>query len=191
MHTEQVYALIVDDVIQYPITEEDMNLLANHITNKYYACQYLYKKPIDEVTEYYVELPRLMGDTVIIDYEVKQKTITELFDNLNVQYPDTNTPITSIAPAMLNGFVTIVKVTVQERLDNFAKEKGYDDIKSVCTYYNSTNPTFSSEATTAIEMRDNTWSTLYAFLDDMMSQVFPVPRSWSEIELILPDLTWV
>ena len=77
---------------------------------------------------------------------------------------------------------------VQARLDNFAKEKGYDSILSACSYKDSTNTIFANEAQIAILARDNTWTALYQVQLDVDNNLIPMPLSIDDIEL--PELKW-
>lgn len=80
--------------------------------------------------------------------------------------------------------------TAQKRLDDFAKERGYDDIKSAVGYVASTIPSFRAEAEICIRKRDEMWSALYAVLEKVQSNQIPIPKDFTEIEQYLPVLEW-
>jgi hypothetical protein len=79
---------------------------------------------------------------------------------------------------------------VQLRLDTFAKTRAYDSILSACTYATSNVPLFRSEGQYCVDIRDLTWSTLYNHLQDVNNGTVPMPKSYDDIEPILPKLTW-
>ena len=79
---------------------------------------------------------------------------------------------------------------VQERLDSFAKTRGYAGIMSACTYATSTNAKFAAEGQYCVESRDATWATLYQILDDVKSGSRLPPNSYEELEAELPVLEW-
>ena len=83
----------------------------------------------------------------------------------------------------------ILKKT-QERLDNFAKTRNYDNILSACTYAASTVPRFASDGQYCINLRDATWAILYSVLADVVSGARPMPNSFYDIETLLPLMEW-
>lgn len=53
---------------------------------------------------------------------------------------------------------------LREALDKYAKNRGYSDIVSLCSYLNSTNEEYRREAEDAIRLRDEMWPALYEAL---------------------------
>ena len=78
---------------------------------------------------------------------------------------------------------------IQQRLDDFARTRGYDNIMSACSYFGSANSRFKQEADRAIALRDATWAAAYALLDDVLSGQRPMP-TFDEVCAALPALTW-
>jgi hypothetical protein len=78
----------------------------------------------------------------------------------------------------------------QMKLDDFAKIRNYDNIQSACTYASSSISKFKEEGQRCIDLRDQTWSTLYTILDDVNSGVTPFPTSFDDIQPLLPELSW-
>lgn len=92
-----------------------------------------------------------------------------------------------------NVVLDLYNVTVrltQERLDGFAKGRGYDGILSACTYATSTVERFQIEGQKCVELRDATWSKLYDIVDEIQAQTRPMPESFNEIASELPALLW-
>ncbi|MBE0438294.1 MAG: hypothetical protein IBX57_00810 [Gammaproteobacteria bacterium] len=83
-----------------------------------------------------------------------------------------------------------IKSKAQESLDSFARTKGYDNIVSVCSYANSTIPSYAQEGARAVELRDLTWSTLHQYLTDVEAGVKALPTTEDEIMALLPAYTW-
>ncbi len=79
---------------------------------------------------------------------------------------------------------------VQERLDNFAKSRNYDNILSACTYATDPNPKFAQEGQYCVQKRGETWATLYSILQEVTEGLRPVPSGYSDIENLLPELSW-
>lgn len=78
---------------------------------------------------------------------------------------------------------------VQERLDAFARTRGYDNIMSACSYFGSANPRFKAEADRAITLRDTTWAKCYEILAEVQSGKREVP-TLEALFAELPVLTW-
>lgn len=91
--------------------------------------------------------------------------------------------------AKLEQLKTSIVSTVQSNLDAFAKEKGYDNILSACSYATSTNDAFKTEGLRAVLLRDSSWATLYSILADVETGK-RIVTSFADIETDLPVLTW-
>lgn len=78
---------------------------------------------------------------------------------------------------------------IQNRLDDFAKTRGYDGILSACTYATSAIPKFKAEGQYCVGVRDTTWATGYEVMAAVKAGTRPMP-TWTELELELPVLAW-
>ena len=78
----------------------------------------------------------------------------------------------------------------QQRLDDFARTRGYDGILSAATYATSTSPKFAAEGQCCVEARDATWARIYAILAEVEAGQRPAPNSFADIENELPALVW-
>lgn len=96
----------------------------------------------------------------------------------------------AIAQAQQAQLVASFTDSAQQHLDAFAKTRGYDGIMSAATYINSTIPRYAAEATRALLLRDQWWSTLDTIMVAVLSEQRPVPASFDEILSELPALTW-
>ena len=79
---------------------------------------------------------------------------------------------------------------VQDRLDSFARSKGYDNILSACTYATSSIVKFKVEGQYCVDSRDRTWGALYQILAEVQNGTRPIPESYQDIEKDLPVLNW-
>lgn len=186
---EEIYAKIEDGVItQYPLTLADINN-TNESNNTYYYCYPNAKPTFNALIERLVDTPILLGSVVIINYSVERKTLDELFAQIGLGDGQGIT-INQVPPEMLEAVVILTKEKAQRKLDEFAQTRGYDDMKSVCTYVDSQIPQYQQEASRAIYIRDLTWSNLYTYLNGILSGTTPLPSSCSDIEAVLPAMTW-
>jgi hypothetical protein len=78
---------------------------------------------------------------------------------------------------------------IQQRLDDFARTRGYDGILSAATYATSTVPKFAAEGQYAVEARDATWADAWVILDAVLSGQRPMP-TLEEVFAELPALAW-
>lgn len=190
MEQDLTFALVVDrQIILYPLTYDDINARNNPMEDYLYC--YDEPKPTIQypVFQYLEPVPKLVGISVQVGYVIKQKTLEEIFTLIGLGSGSTIT-IAEVAPEHLEAVVILTKERVQGQLDAFATTRGYDDIKSVCTYINSQIPQYQTEAARAIYLRDLTWSTLYTYLNGIMTGSTPLPESWDDIQVNLPALTW-
>lgn len=79
--------------------------------------------------------------------------------------------------------------SVQEHLDSKAQERNYDNIHTACTYINSSDSVFASEASALLLWRDKVWRECYSILDDVKAGRRPIP-SVSELLEELPSFSW-
>lgn len=85
--------------------------------------------------------------------------------------------------------LAVFTAAIQQRLDDFAKTRGYDGVLSACTYATSTVAKFQAEGQYCVDARDATWSTCYAILGAVQAGTRPMP-TLAEIEAELPVLEW-
>lgn len=186
------FALIENDIVtQYPITYEDINA-ANDPSKLYVKCYDSIKPVIDNnIIDFYKKEPIYMGPAfgVHVIYSIARKTIEEVFVDIGL-VPGNTLTINDITQEQLDAMIILVKERAQLDLDTFAQTKGYDDIKSVCTYINSNITQYHDEAIRAIDLRDTTWQNLYNYLNQLLTGALPLPTSWSEIQAYIPVLTW-
>lgn len=77
----------------------------------------------------------------------------------------------------------------QDMMDNAVKSRNYDSIASACSYFNSTNEKFASEANTCIRYRDSVWLRCYELLDEVLSGQMLIP-SKDDFLALLPSFSW-
>lgn len=84
----------------------------------------------------------------------------------------------------------IVKA-VEQRLNDFAQLRGYDDIKSASDYAAQTEvPKFQQEGAYALAQRAATWATLYQILAEVQAGTRPLPTGYEDVAPLLPVLEW-
>ena len=195
---EPIFARIEDgQVVQYPMTYDDINE-RNTPNDLYYQCFFSDDDaPLTpSLSEYITEKLTIIGTSVYVNKILVKKTITDMFTYLHDIAAVTNEEgVVSIDRAKVStdvylAFEDAVKTEVQKKLDDFAREKGYDDLRSACTYTNSSIEVYRTEGIRASELRDLTWYTLYVYFNDVITGIRDLPVSWNDIAQNLPELTW-
>lgn len=135
-----------------------------------------------------------IGEAPVITNPATEKLVlseTPTFDNGVWTLTYSIVPMTAqeISQYQEQLYQSIVEST-QVRLDKFARTKGYDGIMSACTYATSTDSTFAAEGQRAVDLRDQTWRTLYNLLGEVQAGTRPIPSGFGDIESLLPTLSW-
>lgn len=184
-------------VIQYPMTYNDINE-RNTPNDVYYQCFFSDDDTplIPSLSERVTEKLTIIGKSVYVSKTLTKKSIQEMFAYLHEIAAVTDEEgVVSIDRSKVStdvylAFEDAIKVEVQKKLDDFAREKGYDDLRSACTYTNSNIEVYRTEGIRASELRDLTWYTLYVYFNDVITGVRDLPVSWNDIAQNLPELTW-
>lgn len=83
-----------------------------------------------------------------------------------------------------------IVAAAQERLDAFARQRGYDDIKSACGYAGCSVVKFNTEGGYCRDARAETWAALYTLLAEVEAGTRPMPTGFADVEPFLPALAW-
>ena len=108
-----------------------------------------------------VQISEIKGDTYVISYEIVSKNLEEL--------------------------TALFKEKTQELLDAKAKEKGYDDILSACSYAGYDND-FRAEGEAFGIWRAKVWKYGYGLLNAIAEGKHKMPKSFDEILAEMPTL---
>lgn len=99
-----------------------------------------------------------------------------------------NTPLPADVETPQQAFLRLQAV-VQKRLDEWARERGYESIQSLCTYATSTVPKFQAEGQRGVEVRDTCWQFGYSLLAQVEAGQTPIPTE-DELLQMLPPMEW-
>lgn len=108
-----------------------------------------------------VQFSEVKGDTYVISYEIVSKNLEEL--------------------------TALFKEKTQQLLDAKAREKGYDDILSACSYAGYDND-FRAEGEAFGIWRARVWKYGYALLNGVAEGKHKLPASFDEILAEMPTL---
>lgn len=121
----------------------------------------------------YGEYPKELGEL--------EKVVTHIDTTSGYSVDYKVEPMTSVE------LVEAFKEKIQEVLDTTAREKGYDNIVSACSYAGFDNP-FRAEGEKFGKWRSEVWSKGYAILKDITEGHRKLPKSFKEILDELPIL---
>ncbi len=103
-------------------------------------------------------------------------------------------PVVSKTPEEMEADLLSLKASItaatQQRLDDFARTRLYDNILSACTYATRTVPKFRDEGQYCVNARDATWAKLYQIMAEVQNGLRPIPNGYDDIEADLPPLEW-
>ena len=108
-----------------------------------------------------VQISEIKGDTYVISYEIVSKNLEEL--------------------------TALFKEKTQQLLDAKAREKGYDDILSACSYAGYDND-FRAEGEAFGIWRAKVWKYGYGLLNAIAEGKHKMPKSFDEILTEMPTL---
>jgi len=139
----------------------------------------------------------------IVQVKIETKPQVNLFEKLVSNTPTFNTSTKEWVSgwsvvgmdlaeqqAQMNVLKGEVTLKAQERLEEFAQQKGYDSIIYACSYISSSNTTFASEAQLASDVRDNMWMVLSTKLKEIEDGTSALPTTYEELYSIIPTPTW-
>lgn len=89
-----------------------------------------------------------------------------------------------------NKLISDITAAIQNRLDNFARTRNYDDIKSLSDYAGDTDPIFNSEGSYGKSLRSQTWRTAITILEDIKAGRRPLPSGYEDLAPELPEMRW-
>jgi hypothetical protein len=187
----ETYALVNDDeTITFPLTIEDINNI-DVPTNEYFLCIYDDVPDINEMIESIVLVPKIIPSLYCrVCSHVVKKTIDELFAYLTELNLPTPTYFNMVPLDLYKGISTAISKEVSFKLDEFARSRRYDDINSAISYSGSDVLRYATEGQRAKALRDETWNILTLHEIEIQTLQAPVPTSWSQVEAVLPVLTW-
>lgn len=83
-----------------------------------------------------------------------------------------------------------ITFAIQRRLDDFARTRGYDDMKSLVAYAGDSDPQFDKEGTYGKKARSDTWVASRSIQAQVQAGMRKLPTGIADIEADLPALVW-
>ena len=123
---------------------------------------------------------QIQADVLFLNQRVKN--IDDIIKNFDVYWQK----LAALARADL---ITEYTVAVQKMLDRTAQTRGYDSIFTLCSYVNSTNDKFASEAKAGVAWRDAVWAKCYEIEAQVDAGTIPAP-SLEELLKMMPSINW-
>lgn len=195
------YAFVQDGIIK----ESNVSLIhiqnRGHITALYYEVEEG-TKPVPNQFQNVAEQLRVEGRKVIAEYVLVDKNVNQLLSELHQKaIPEGTSPfdlgyktpdilISEVDQVVVDRVLDLVKKHVTSQLNVFAQSRDYDDIISLTTYATSSQEKFRTEGQRGVDLRDQVYGALYGYLGMMMAGEAYIPKSVSEVDALMPALTW-
>lgn len=181
------------EIIEYPVYPVHIETRA-HPVDWYVECVFN-KKPVVPAFHYAREIHEIVDGKVVVSYEVLAQTLQELLNSINNKKsmllgPGTPVTIADVEADTIDRVIELAKQHVQDLLDGFARQKGYDHLERAINYMNSSVPEYAADAQIANAKRDQTWPALYTYLNEILAGTKPIPTRVSDIEAVMPELVW-
>lgn len=190
--SEKIFALVDDTgIVLFPLTEADI-YSRNQPNENYYPCFRNVTPEYNPFYQYLIDKPVIVGNYVIVNYEIATIPIEHLFNEL-IALRDSVGPefnITHVPMTLLASFDAAVTYKVTEMLNTWARTRRYDDIGSLVDYRDDPVEKFRNEGLRGQYIRSTTWFQLTNYLAGIVAGTIPMPMSWAEIEAVLPPINW-
>lgn len=193
---ERLFARIVDrQVVEFPITQTELGA-RNASAEVYVECYYAggVRLLAEDLAPYekIIETPTLFGPIVTVTQTVVKKSLTDLYGELTQIAIDNGGAISPalVGEELFSAFEVVVKDIVQARLDNLARQRGYDHIVSMCSYQFSPIAKYAKEAEYGISVRDTAWASLYQTFQEIRTGLRPIPTTEPILTAMFPAVSW-
>ena len=189
----KTYARIEDGVIvEYPVYEE-------HIKNRSHPFEWytpvIYdEKPEAAIDQHTREILTIGNGVVNCSYVVENMSLRDLISIANSKSsPIGNSDkllVSDIDPVIVQKVVDKVLEYSINKLETFVKSNGYDSIISAISYKDSTVAKYQNEANQVIVMRDNLWSILLTYSEEVKAGTKDFPVSVLDVDKIIPTFAF-
>ena len=147
------------------------------------------------VHEYKTDLYYYDGK-VRIDYYIQPTSLGSL---LNKIYQPNISDLTlvpedkffsSIDPSLAARVQKLAGDYIDEKLNNFVAERGFKSIESAVTYADDLNPELAASGARAKAVSSEVYTIMRIYLNNVINNTLPIPRSLSVIDANIPPMTW-
>ena len=204
-----VYARVVDGVVvEYPIHLQTITARGQPL--EWFTPVQTGIPPTATEYQTVVGTPVVFGSAVVLQYAVKDISLDRLLsrawtgnDNnlamrrrndlpvFDVYLNNLPTPvIKDLDPILVDKIFSLISINIDIRLDKFAASKKYSSIDKACGFINSNEAEWVSDAKVAIYNRDITWKAYIKYVNDVTNGTIALAKQYSDIETMLPELSW-
>lgn len=136
----------------------------------------------------------IIGRDVVVSYQAVPTPLSAMLSTLLTMNDEGELqalPITEVEPETIEHIYTQVSDYIHDRLDEFARTRGYNSLDSLIgKYRDSAVPKFAAEAARGRELLDQTWANQLQYFEEILSGAVPVPTSIADINARIPEMTW-
>lgn len=188
----EVYCRISDGkIVEYPV-------LALHIKNRaqplsMYTQVYFDDKPVITRFQYLTETVKLIaGKFPVVTYVVNNMSFEQLVSELKKTKlgEDGKIDVAKLDEETINYISDVCNGRLDKLLDDFVATRKYRSVDSMAKYYDSTNPTYKTEALHVRDLCDAVWPALEQYMTSVLTKKVSFPESWVEIMKHVPEISW-
>lgn len=186
---QKVYAKVHDDgYIEFPIYA--VHIAARNQSVSDYQEVIFGRKP--EVPEFYTLKSDLYvyDGRVRYDFSVQPIPLSTLLRTANNNETNEDVYFATIDTALATRIYNLISDYVDDKLEEFAKTRGYKSVVSCVSYIGDPNPQFDSDALIMRELRSQVWVTMNAYSGSIINNTTPIPKSMADIDSNIPPLSW-
>lgn len=141
------------------------------------------------------EIATINANNVTITFEERPLSLEALLIRANFRdgLLDNSAAISGfndVDPVLVGAISTAAVLSVEARLNAFARTRGYDDIKGLVGYVGSHVQRFNDDAVRGKYLRDESWAKFYEYLGQLQAGVQALPKTPNDIYAVLPVLSW-
>lgn len=182
-------------IVEYPVYRAFIKNRGDLVSN--YTPVVQEEKPTLPKFYKYVETKKVMPGYVLVSYEAVPLTLQEMLRSLVKNTPQNVVSTANVVPRIEDIEADVImRISVlagdyaEEKMDAFAKTKGYKDMDRAIGYKDDPDPGFAAEGQRCNELRSLTWKNLNTYFNGILGGTTPVPTTVAEIQAVLPVYTW-
>lgn len=195
MSEEKTYAKVHDNgYIEFPVYLQHI-AARNQSVSDYQEVIFGRKPELPMFYEYVSDLYVYDGQ-VRHDYIVRPTSLNSLLNGINQSNLSNLTldPVdiffSSIDPLLAARIQKLAGDYLDEQLNQFVAERGFKSIESAVTYADDVNPVLATSGARAKAVRSEVYTIMRSYLENIVNNTNPIPKSIKEIDDVIPPMTW-
>lgn len=184
----KIYARVNEnrEILEYPVLAEHIAARCHPLT--WYTEVLLKSRPECPKFSYLKENLYFQGDVIISEVSITPMAFDVILHNYvygdNDPRPDKY--ITEVTPDVVAALLDAGKAPIQGKLDAYARDHGYDDIVSMCSYATDPDEGYRTQGQMGVNLRSSAWRALFEYFAAVSVRSKPIPKLYEEVLALLP-----